>query len=169
VTSADEHAFCAVNLVNLEDLGGYQQGPNGTDKVLQSWPVPGTQPGLIYGSFGVYPEERYIYIKPTGLRSVYVYQFSSQGRECVYLAAVLKLRVRLSAGPDYFKLVAQSEESSPTAVGSGSPVVTTARGRPRSGIVWIADINAGLTAYHAIPQSGLHNPDVNAMHDTEVS
>ncbi|KAH6915180.1 hypothetical protein BKA70DRAFT_1557493 [Coprinopsis sp. MPI-PUGE-AT-0042] len=123
------------NLLNLDDLGGYQQGPNGTDKVIQSWLVPGNQPGLVYGSFGVFPEEGYIYIKPVGLRSVYVYQFSPQG-------------------PEYFKLVAQSEESSTTAVGSGSPVVTTARGKRRSGIVWIADINAGLTAYHAVPQNG---------------
>lgn len=123
------------NLLNLDDLGGYQQGPNGTDKVVQTWLVPGTQPGLVYGSFGVYPEEGYIYIKPVGLRSVYAYKFSPQG-------------------PDYFKLEAQSEESSVTAVGSGSPVVTTARGKRRSGIVWVADINAGLTAYHAIPQNG---------------
>ncbi|EAU84617.2 hypothetical protein CC1G_00136 [Coprinopsis cinerea okayama7 len=124
------------NILNLDNLGGYRQGPNGTDNVIQTIPVPGTIPGLIYGNFGSYPGEGgYIYVKPVGLRSIYVYKFNRKG-------------------PEYFTLVATSEEPASTAVGSGSPVVTTNRGRPGTGILWVADINQGLTAYHAVPQNG---------------
>ncbi|TFK29222.1 hypothetical protein FA15DRAFT_392696 [Coprinopsis marcescibilis] len=124
-----------VTLLNLDDLGGYRQGPNGTDKIIQTWPIPGAVSGLVYGNFATYPlEGGYVYIKPVGLRSVFVYKFGE--------------------GPDYFKLVAQTEEPGVTAVGSGSPVVTTNNGKPGTAILWLADINQGLTAYHAVPRNG---------------
>ncbi|RPB00236.1 WSC-domain-containing protein [Choiromyces venosus 120613-1] len=127
-----------IYLVDLDNLGGYRQGVNGTDAVLQALAIPGISTKvLIYGSTASYPlEGGYIYLKPVGLRTVLAYKFGQKD------------------GMPFFSLVAQTNESVPTNVGVGVPIITSYQGQPGTGIVWILDLILGLTAYKAVPENG---------------
>lgn len=52
-------------IVNMDNLGGFKNGPNGGDLVLQTLVMPGGQP--VFGGVGSYPlEGGYIYMTPIG-------------------------------------------------------------------------------------------------------
>jgi len=51
--------------------------------------------------------------------------------------------------------VAQTDESSAGRVGVGVPTITTFKGQAGTAILWIADVDGGLRAYRAVPESML--------------
>jgi iron transport multicopper oxidase len=58
-----------------------------------------------------------------------------------------------AAGNPQFTLVAQTAENSAGRVGVGIPTITTLNGKPGTAILWVSDVDAGLRAYNAVPQS----------------
>jgi iron transport multicopper oxidase len=54
-----------------------------------------------------------------------------------------------------FTLVAQTDENSAGRVGVGVPTITTFKGQAGTAILWIADVDGGLRAYRAVPESML--------------
>ncbi|KAF4624790.1 hypothetical protein G7Y89_g13381 [Cudoniella acicularis] len=118
-------------VTNADNLGGYKMGSSGGDAVVQSFTVPGG--GAIFSTVGTYPlEGGYLYVTPVG-NPTYVYSlgFDTLGRPA-------------------FTLVAQTNESSASAVGA---TITTLNNQPGTGILWITDTN-GLRAYNAVPVNG---------------
>lgn len=122
-------------VTNADDLGGYKMGPGGGDAILQTiTPPSGTQ---IFGTVGAYPlEGGYMYMTPVGAPT-FVYQLGSDG-----------------AGRPAFSLAGQTPDPASGAVGTGSAVLTSNKGAPGSGILWIADQGSGIRAYRAVPQNG---------------
>jgi hypothetical protein len=59
----------------------------------------------------------------------------------------------LTEGIPFLTNVARTNESIVTSIGAGTPVITSYKGRAGTGIVWIVDLNLGLTAYKAVPES----------------
>lgn len=53
-----------------------------------------------------------------------------------------------------FTLVSQTAESSAGRVGVGPPTITTYKGQPGTGIMWVVDPDAGIRAYNAVPVDG---------------
>lgn len=51
--------------------------------------------------------------------------------------------------------VAQSNDTTPSYVGTGAPTVTSMDGQNNTGIVWITSRDGELSAYSAIPVSRL--------------
>ncbi|KAI9812256.1 MAG: hypothetical protein M1826_002927 [Phylliscum demangeonii] len=119
-------------ILNADNLGGYKLGSGGTDNVIQSIDAAGP----IFGGSGSYPlEGGFIYFTPIG-RPTVAYKL---GRD--------------AAGNPVFSKVGQSAESSAGRVGVGVPTVTTNEGQPGTGILWVTDVDAGLRAYHAVPDA----------------
>ena len=58
-------------------------------------------------------------------------------------------------GKAAFTQVAQTDESSAGRVGVGVPTITTFKGQAGTAILWIADVDGGLRAYRAVPESML--------------
>ncbi|CAA7266432.1 unnamed protein product [Cyclocybe aegerita] len=117
-------------IFDVSDLGGYRQGLNGTDAILQAIPTSGE----VYGSVGAYPlDGGYIYASPIG-HPLAAYKFSIT-----------------DVGRPQFVFAGQSEVSSLEQRGTGIPTVTSFREEPGTGIVWLTDPVEGLRAWHAIP------------------
>lgn len=122
-------------ITDLDNLGGYREGKNGTDAVLQTIPLDGE----VYGGIGSYPlEGGYVYVNPAGA-PLSAYRFSSSNST--------------SSGP-LFSLAGRSSISSPHARGVGIPTVTSRNSTAGSGIVWVTDAEKGLLAYKAVPVNG---------------
>ncbi|KAL8952521.1 MAG: hypothetical protein Q9183_007382, partial [Haloplaca sp. 2 TL-2023] len=116
--------------MNADNLGGFKLGPGATDNVLQTI----ISPNAVFGGAGSYPlEGGYIYFTPVGNPTL-----------------VYKLGLNQNGAP-LFSKVGQSPDSSAGRVGVGVPTVTTYKGQPGSGIVWVTDVDAGLKAYKAVP------------------
>ncbi|CAA7266436.1 unnamed protein product [Cyclocybe aegerita] len=112
------------------NLGGYRQGSNGTDAVLQTIPVGGE----VFGSIGSYPlDGGYIYVAP--LRNP---------------LSAYKLSITEDGTPQ-FVFAGQSEVSTRQNRGTGIPTVTSFHDEPGTGIVWLTDPDAGLDAWYAVP------------------
>ncbi|KAK3385615.1 Cupredoxin [Podospora didyma] len=123
-----------VYILNADDLGGFANGPGGTDNVLQQFSF-GTN--KFFGGVGSYPlEGGYIYFTP-GSDALYAYKFGIVGGKPVFT---------------------QAGKSAMTFAGNGVPTVTTLNGRAGTGIVWLADVNQGLVAYKAVPEGGVLVP-----------
>ncbi|KAF2017390.1 hypothetical protein BU24DRAFT_420440 [Aaosphaeria arxii CBS 175.79] len=119
-------------VVDLSNLGGYRQGINGTDGVVQTIPLDGE----VFGGVGTYPHEGgYIYVNP-GNSPLSAYRFNSSSM----------------SRPFELAGVGSHESSHWGAV--GLPTVTSDNGRKGSGIVWITEPTQGLFAYHAVPVNG---------------
>ncbi|KAI9774328.1 MAG: hypothetical protein M1840_004222 [Geoglossum simile] len=136
-------------VVNLDNLGGFKQGPANGDAVIQTITMPGG--GSIFGGVGSYPlEGGYIYMTPVG----YPTQVYKLGKD--------------AAGNPQFTLVAQTAENSAGRVGVGIPTITTLNGQAGTAILWVSDVDAGLRAYHAVPQNGvmvkINLPPTPAVH-----
>ena len=115
---------------DLANLGGYRQGLDETDSVLQTIPIGGD----VYGGVGSYPlEGGYIYVGALGQ----------------HLTAY-KLNTTVEGRPQFF-LAGQSEALIPEQLGSGIPTVSSYNEQPGTGIVWLTDATEGLRAWHAVP------------------
>jgi hypothetical protein len=109
-------------------------GPAGDDAIVQTLTPPSG--GAVFGNVGSYPlEGGYIYISPVGSPTL-VYSLGFDG-----------------SGKPAFTLVAQTDDSSPGAVGVGAATITTLNGQPGTAILWVSDTN-GLRAYNAVPVNG---------------
>ena len=119
-------------IMNADNLGGFKLGPGATDNILQTI----ISPNAVFGGAGSYPlEGGYIYFTPVG-------------------APTLAYKLGLDQnGSPLFSKVGQSPDSSSGRVGVGVPTVTTYKGQPGTGIVWVTDTDGGLKAYKAVPDS----------------
>ncbi|KAF2027494.1 hypothetical protein EK21DRAFT_102458 [Setomelanomma holmii] len=107
---------------DLDNLGGFRQGRNGTDSVPQTIYLHGE----VYG---------YIYVDP-GNAPLSAYAFKSS-----------------NSSNHLFTLAGKSAKTTLHSIGVGTPTVTSDRGTPRSGIVWVTDVEKGLLAYKAVPEN----------------
>ncbi|KAJ4297833.1 hypothetical protein N0V90_005729 [Kalmusia sp. IMI 367209] len=120
---------------NLDDLGGYRTGASGTDGVLQTIHLDGE----VFGGIGSYPlEGGYLYANPRNA-SLAAYRFNP---------------ITHNSTANLFTLAGRSPKANPHGVGVGIPTVTSKKGEPGSGIVWITEPEKGLLAYRAVPVNG---------------
>ena len=120
--------------INLDDMGGYRNGPNNQDAVIQV-----TQnENSVYSGAGVYPlEGGYIYINVVQFKT-HVFKFSC------------------SNGLPSFTQVADSPEKNAFILGVGHGTVTSLNDQPGTGLVWTSDVEgANLRVYNAIPEQGV--------------
>ncbi|KAJ9158479.1 WSC-domain-containing protein [Coniochaeta hoffmannii] len=121
-----------VYVLNAENLGGFKQGAGGTDNIIQTI----TASNSVFGGAGSYPlEGGYFYFTPVG-DYTYAYKFGTD-----------------SGGKPFFSLAGKTPTTSAGRAGVGQPTVTTNGGRAGSGILWITDVNTGLRAFKAVPDS----------------
>ncbi|KAH0556915.1 hypothetical protein GP486_005298 [Trichoglossum hirsutum] len=117
-------------VMNVENLGGFKLGPAATDNIVQTIVAP----GAVFGGPGSYPlEGGYLYFTPVGSPTL-----------------AYALGLDQNGGP-LFSKVGQTPDSSAGRVGVGVPTVTTNKGQPGTGILWVTDVDGGLRAYHAVP------------------
>ncbi|KAH0175344.1 WSC domain-containing protein, partial [Aureobasidium melanogenum] len=121
-----------IYIMNADNLGGYKQGPGGSDGVVQTI---NTQKA-VFGGSGSYPlEGGFLYSTPVGYPT-YVYQLGFDG-----------------AGVPQFAQVASTKETSAGRVGVGIPTITSLNGQPGTAILWMTDPDAGIRAWYAVPKS----------------
>ncbi|KAH8801520.1 WSC domain-containing protein [Xylogone sp. PMI_703] len=120
--------------LNLDDLGGYQNGPNKLDAVIQVY----QNENSVYAGAGVYPlEGGYIYINVIQYPT-HVFKFSCNN------------------GVPLFTKVADSLTKNAYVLGVGHGTVTSLNGEPGTGLVWVSDVEGyNLRIYNAIPENGL--------------
>ena len=116
--------------LNLDDLGGYQNGPNKLDNVIQVY----QNENSVYAGAGVYPlEGGYIYINVIQYPT-HVFKFSCNN------------------GVPSFNHVADSPEKNAYILGVGHGTVTSLNDQPGTGLVWTSDVEgSNLRIYNAIP------------------
>ncbi|KAM7209387.1 WSC domain containing protein [Naviculisporaceae sp. PSN 640] len=121
-----------VYVMNADNLGGFKQGPGGTDGVIQTIATTNS----VFGGVGSYPlEGGYFYFTPVG-DTTYAYKFGTD-----------------SSGAPFFTRAGRTPTQSAGRVGVGQPTITTNKGLPGSGILWITDVNTGLKAFRAVPDA----------------
>ncbi|CZS96609.1 related to beta-1,3 exoglucanase precursor [Rhynchosporium agropyri] len=124
-------------IMNANNLGGFKQGPGGTDNVIQTISAGGT----VFAGVGSYPlEGGFIYFTPTG------------GATACY-----KMGLDSNGAPS-FTFVGRTNGPAAGRVGIGIPTTTTYKGQIGTGILWISDPNLGLQAYNAVPVNGILQP-----------
>lgn len=118
---------------DIDNLGGYRQGLNNSDGVLQTMHVDGE----VFGGIGSFPlEGGYIYINPSNAPlSAYAFTPSANNSRL-------------------FTLAGTSSSGSLQTSGIGIPTVTSNQGKAGSGIIWVTDVKKGLLAYKAVPANG---------------
>ncbi|KAF1851815.1 uncharacterized protein K460DRAFT_274878 [Cucurbitaria berberidis CBS 394.84] len=118
---------------DLDNLGGYRQGRNASDGVLQTIHLDGE----VFGGIGFYPlEGGYIYVNP-GNAPLAAYKFTPS-----------------SNSSQLFTLAGKSSASGPHRGSVGIPTITSNQGKPGSGIVWVTEPEKGLLAFKAVPENG---------------
>ncbi|KAI5779378.1 hypothetical protein EDC01DRAFT_621661 [Geopyxis carbonaria] len=119
--------------LNLDDLGGYQMGPNKKDAVLQTHELKNS----VFATAGVYP-----------LEGGYVYVNVVQHPTVVFKYAV-------ENGAPVFNQVAETDETTAYILGVGHGTTTSLNGQPGTGLYWVVDIQGlQLRAYKAVPENG---------------
>jgi len=123
--------------LNLDDLGGYQMGPNKKDAVLQIVELKNS----VFATAGSYPgtpdEGAYIYINVVQHETV-VFKFSVG-----------------SSGEPVFTQVAETPEKTAYILGVGHGTTTSLHGQPGTGLYWVTDIQGlNLRIYDAVPKNG---------------
>ena len=120
--------------LNLEDLGGYQMGPDRKDKVLQT--VQMSAP--VFASAGSYPlEGGYVYVSPVGKETV-AFRFG-----------------KTADGMPVFTQAGLTTHSAAGRQGVGHGTVTSMNGEPGTGILWLVDVEGvNVRAYGAVPEDG---------------
>ncbi|PFH62596.1 hypothetical protein XA68_12848 [Ophiocordyceps unilateralis] len=119
--------------LNLDNLGGYRNGKDGLDDIIQSY----QNENSVYSGAGVYPlEGGYLYINviqyPTS-----VFKFSCNG------------------GVPAFTKVAVSPASNAYILGVGHGTVTSMADQPGSALLWVTDVQGpGVRVYNAVPKDG---------------
>lgn len=119
--------------LNLDNLGGYQNGPNKGDAAIQVY----QNENSVYAGAGVYPlEGGYIYINVVNYQT-HVFKFSCTN------------------GLPFFTKVADSPEFNAGALGVGHGTVTSLNDQPGTGLVWVSDVEGlNLRIYNAVPVNG---------------
>ncbi|OCF32159.1 hypothetical protein I316_06073 [Kwoniella heveanensis BCC8398] len=119
--------------LNLDNMGGYQNGANKLDAVLQVY----QNENSVYAGAGVYPlEGGYIYINVIQYPT-HVFKFSCD------------------AGVPSFTKVADSPEKNAYILGVGHGTTTSLNDQTGTGLVWTSDVEgANLRIYNAVPQNG---------------
>jgi WSC domain len=120
--------------IDLDNMGGYQNGPNKLDAVIQV-----TQnENSVYAGAGVYPlEGGYVYINVIQYKT-HVFKFTC------------------SNGVPSFTQVADSPEKNAYILGVGHGTVTSLNDQPGTGLVWTSDVEgANLRIYDAVPRQGV--------------
>lgn len=121
--------------LNLDDLGGYQMGANRKDKALQVVEMAGP----VFASAGTWPfDGGYVYVTPVGHQTV-AFKFGKN-----------------SNGDPVFSQAGVTTESAAGRQGVGHATVTSLKGQPGSGILWIVDVDgSNLRAYGTVPVNGI--------------
>ncbi|KAK0630050.1 hypothetical protein B0T17DRAFT_208888 [Bombardia bombarda] len=116
-------------LMDAGNLGGFMNGPGGSDAVLQI-----IKPSRSYfGGTASYPlEGGYLYFITAPRGPLLSYRFNAGGNE-------------------YFTLAGQSDV---VFNGKNAPIVTSLNGKPGTAVVWTADTDMGLRAFYAVPSNG---------------
>ncbi|KAI9674851.1 MAG: hypothetical protein M1829_003591 [Trizodia sp. TS-e1964] len=129
-----------IYVVDLDNLGGYRLGTGQTDRVVQTIVTQ----KAVFGGAGSYPlEGGYFYSTPVGYPT-YVYKLGSD-----------------ATGRPQFSIVSQTAENSAGRVGVGIPTITSLNGQPGTAILWMADPDAGLRAWYAVPGSSPNLQRIN--------
>ncbi len=120
--------------LNLDDMGGYRNGPDGLDRVLQVY----QNENSVYAGAGVYPlEGGYIYIN--------VIQYPSH-----------VFKFQCTEGVPSFTKVADSPDKNAYILGVGHGTVTSLNNQPGTGLLWTSDVQGfNLRVYNAVPVGGL--------------
>ncbi|MCJ1369596.1 hypothetical protein MMC20_000808 [Loxospora ochrophaea] len=121
-------------LLNMDNLGGYQMGPNHGDAALQVI----QNENSVYAGAGVYPlEGGYIYIN--------VIQYPTH---------VFKFSCDQNGNPALTK-VADSPTDNAYVLGVGHGTTSSLNGQAGTGLVWTSDVEGyNLRIYNAIPSNG---------------
>ncbi|RDW59493.1 WSC-domain-containing protein [Coleophoma cylindrospora] len=122
--------------LNMDDLGGYQNGANKLDRVIQV-----TQnENSVYAGAGVYPlEGGYIYINVIQYPT-HVFKFSCTN------------------GVPAFTKVANSPTNNAYTLGVGHGTTTSLNGQIGTGLLWVSDVQGlNLKIYNAVPVNGVLN------------
>ncbi|KAI8847138.1 hypothetical protein BC829DRAFT_490840 [Chytridium lagenaria] len=118
-------------IFDLDNLGGFQQGPENGDVYLQKV----RSPNSVFGQVSAFPGNGgYMYFGPAG-NPVQAYKWA----------------VDSEGNPSFF-FAGQSDRN--TFQFSGSPVVTSIDGQDDTGIVWYIDFSGRFIAYRAVPVDG---------------
>lgn len=122
--------------LNLDNLGGYRNGPNNLDAVIKVH----QNDNSVYAGAGVYPlEGGYVYINVIQHPSN-VFKFSCDN------------------GVPSFTLVATSPETNAYILGVSHGTTTSLNGQPGTGLLWVTDVQGlNLRIYDAIPEGGSLN------------
>ncbi|KAJ4327142.1 hypothetical protein N0V84_002404 [Fusarium piperis] len=122
--------------LNLDDLGGYRNGPNRKDRVIQTF----QNENSVYAGAGVYPlEGGYIYINVIQYPT-HVFKFSCTN------------------GVPYFTKVADSPTKNAYILGVSHGTTTSLNGQPGTGLLWVSDVqNTNFKIYDAVPKDGYLN------------
>ncbi|KAF2786750.1 WSC-domain-containing protein [Melanomma pulvis-pyrius CBS 109.77] len=117
--------------LDLDNLGGYQNGPNNLDAVIQVF----QNENSVYAGAGVMPlGGGYVYISVTQY-STHVFKFSCN-----------------SAGNAVFTKLADTPDNNAYIVGTGHGTTTSLKGKEGTGLLWITDVDGqGLRVYDPIP------------------
>jgi hypothetical protein len=117
--------------LNMDDLGGYQQGPNNGDNVIQVY----QNENSVYAGAGMIPlGGGYVYVPVTQF-TTHVFKFSCD-----------------SLGNATFSRVADTPDSNAYILGTGAATITTMNDADGTGLLWISDVQGyGLRVYDPIP------------------
>lgn len=121
-------------ILNIDNLGGYQNGANKLDAIPQVW----QNENSVYAGAGVYPGEGgYIYINVIQYPT-HVYKFSCD-----------------SNGNPQFTHVADTNEKNAYVLGTGHGTTTSLNGQSGTGLYWLSDVDGyNLRIYKAVPENG---------------
>lgn len=116
-----------VYVLNADNLGGYMQGPGGTDNIIQTI----VSSNSVFGGSGSYPlEGGYFYFTPIG-DSTYAYKFGTDQN-----------------GVPFFTQAGKTPVVSAGRTGVGQPTITTYQGQPGTAIVSFYHRNLLLVRIH---------------------
>jgi hypothetical protein len=115
--------------LNLDDMGGYRNGPNRLDNIIQTY----QHENSVYSGAGVYPlEGGFVYINVIGYPTR-VFQFTCQDNV------------------PYFNPVATTDEVNAGRLSVGHGTVTS-MGQAGTGLLWVSDMDgSSLRIYDPIP------------------
>ena len=138
-------------LLNLDNLGGYQQGANKLDAVPQVF----QNENSVYAGAGVYPGEGgYIYSKSRPDSPYGIKYLTAVVNVIQYPTHVFKFSCNSNGDPSFTK-IADSAEKNAYVLGVGHGATTSLNGQAGSGLFWVTDVDGyNLRIYSAVPQNG---------------
>ena len=137
--------------LNLDDLGGYRNGPNKLDDIIQVY----QNENSVYAGAGVYPlEGGYIYINGKKIWSMAISIKLIKKIVIQYPTHVFKFSC--DAGIPSFTKVADAPSKNAYVLGVGHGTTTSLNGQVGTGLLWTSDVdNGNLRIYNAVPVNGL--------------